>query len=67
MKKGDKFIVTYQKGHSFKVGDIVELLDEQIQFRMRFKRSDGITQYITTNQIKPLERFPADDEQPNIE
>ena len=62
MKQGDKFIVI-DKRHRF-YGKQVEFLKQGKKSYM-FTTKLGNTAYLLTWQIKPLERFPADDEQPN--
>jgi len=68
MKQGDKFIVKDNSTNVFEIGDLIECISEPFIFTYEFRRiSDGLTDYLYPLQIKPIERFPCDDEQPNIE
>jgi hypothetical protein len=69
MKQGDKFIVKVAKVSVFEVGEIVTYhsANSTNAYWHNFVNADGIEQFLTISQVDPLERFPCDDEQPNIE
>jgi hypothetical protein len=65
MKQGDKFIVV-QKGHVL-YGKVVTYHSTENLYLCSyccFKYKSSLIA-LSLNSLKPLERFPADDEQPN--
>jgi len=66
MQKGDKFIVTDNKISKFNIGEVVtydgKLIDLDLHW---FYNSYDFRQALPMRHVKPLDRFPCDDEQHN--
>lgn len=72
MQKGDKFIVVDDSTNLFQKGEIViynslHSLQPDEDNWYNFINKNGVEQCLTLSQIKPLDRFPCDDEQANID
>lgn len=72
MQKGDKFIVTDNKQNCFEINEVVVYLDSTkdkkhlwVESTNKSKRIFDRFDWVKPNEIKPLDRFPADDEQTN--
>ena len=66
MKQGDKFIVINNKTCKYNIGEVItydgKLIDLDLHW---FYNSFDFRQALPMYHVKPIERFPADDEQPN--
>jgi len=69
MQKGDKFIVVDNSTNRYKIGEVIYYDSVYGHGYHNFTNKKGIIQVLDMDykQAKPLDRFPCDDEQANID